>query len=172
MTWRTHAVVGANSLWLLFLSGKIDAPAILIYLPVALFASILPDIDANAAKIHYVAGGAFGIFKGLFSGRYFHHRGIMHSIFIAVLFSFIIWIFFRQSFPALPYIFGASYLSHALIDGFNTKVGFFYPFTTKRFALLPRPLLSPVKGAADKLLFVGAALSLLLFFYFFKSVIP
>jgi|GEM_PF-824691 len=167
MTWRTHAVVGANSLWLLLFTAKVDQ-SIIVYLPIALFASILPDIDATAAKVHYIGGGVLGIFKGVFTGgKYFHHRGIMHSLFVAVLLSFVVWIFSKNYYPVLCYIFGLSYFSHAVIDGFNTRVGYFYPFTTKRFALLPRPLLTPVKGAADKLFFVAAAFGLILFFFYF-----
>jgi membrane-bound metal-dependent hydrolase YbcI (DUF457 family) len=164
--------VGGNALWLAGIFGKVDQ-SLLILIPVALFASILPDIDATAAKIHFIGGGFLGIFRGVFNGKYFHHRGIMHSIFVSLIFFAAAWIFFKDSLPALPYIFGLSYFSHLLIDGFNTKVGYFYPFSLRRFALLPKPLLFRVKSAPDFMLMFAGILGLILFFFIFShQLIP
>src|SRR5437868_755006 len=52
MNWRTHIAVGTNAIWLMPYYGKLDN-SILILLPVAALASLLPDIDATSAKIHY-----------------------------------------------------------------------------------------------------------------------
>ena len=84
MTWRTHVAIGTNAIWLAGFLGKVDE-SILVLLPTAVLASILPDIDAVSAKIHYVGGGVFGIFKNSFHGKYFHHRGLMHSILATVI---------------------------------------------------------------------------------------
>ena len=43
MTWRTHIAVGANAIWLMPYFGKLDN-SILILLPVAVIASLLPDM--------------------------------------------------------------------------------------------------------------------------------
>src|SRR5947209_4458834 len=137
MTWRTHVAVGTNAIWLAGLFGKADE-SILVLLPVAVIASLLPDIDAVTAKIHFIGGGVLGIFRGSFYGKYFHHRGLMHSLFVTLIFFVILWIFFRNSIPLLPYVFALSYFSHSLIDGLNTGVGYLYPFKRKMYSLVPR----------------------------------
>jgi membrane-bound metal-dependent hydrolase YbcI (DUF457 family) len=167
MTWRTHMVIGANAIWLAPFLGQVDQ-SLLVLLPVAMVASILPDIDASSAKIHYIAGGALGLMRGGFRGKYFHHRGVMHSILVAIIFFIILEIFFKDTYPLLAGIFAISYFSHSLIDGFNTGVGFFYPFYLKKFALVPKFLRTPVKGAADNFLFILGAFGLVMFFYIFK----
>ncbi len=172
MTWRTHAAVGANAIWLAGFFGKVDQ-SILALLPVAVVASLLPDIDASRAKIHYAAGGLLGIFKGAFYGKYFHHRGLMHSILVTLIFFFILLAIFYSYIPLLPYVFAAAYFSHPLIDGFNAKVGYLYPFTTKSFALLPQALRFKVGSPTDTLLmFLGIAGLLIFFAGFAHQLIP
>ena len=169
MTWRTHLVIGANSLWFINLSqSSIDQIAILI--PAALIASLLPDLDATSAKIHYVAGGAFGGFRGIFE-----HRGIFHSIFatliiFALLFS-INFFALHNAYPLLPFIFTLSYLSHPVIDGLNAGVGYLYPFKKRKYALLPQSLLSPVKGSMDNLLFFIGAFGVMLFLVLYMNTL-
>ena len=160
--------VGVNALWIAPFFGPLDK-SILVLLPAAMLASILPDIDATAAKIHFIGGGVLGIFRGAFGGRYFHHRGIMHSLPVALVILSVMLGIFHSSFPALPYVFATSYFSHSIIDGFNTGVGFLYPFVGRRFALVPKFLRTPVGGAADNLFFFMACLGILLFFLAFKS---
>jgi membrane-bound metal-dependent hydrolase YbcI (DUF457 family) len=87
----------------------------------------------------------------------------MHSLFVALILFVLLTIFFGRSIPALPAVFALSYFSHPLIDGFNTTVGYLYPFTRKRFALLPRSLYTKVDGPADNLLFFLASLTFILF---------
>src|SRR6266481_1702189 len=166
MTWRTHAVIGANTLWLAAFFGTIGQ-SVFVLLPAAVIASLLPDIDATSAKIHYMAGGILSPFRGAFSGKYFHHRGMMHSLLVTFILFLIVWFPTRNTIPALSYVVALSYASHIFIDGFNTMVGYFYPFSLKRFALLPRFLRSNVDGPLDRLLFFARAFGLLLFFYLF-----
>lgn len=169
MTWKTHAVIGANALWITALVGKIDA-TVFIYLPIAIVASLLPDIDAVQAKIHYLGHGLLHSFQGLFKGKYFHHRGFMHSLFATILFGGVIAIFSKGTeLYLLPLIFMAAYFSHSIIDGFNTSVGYLYPVFMKRFALIPKSLQTPVGGAADNLLFFVGAFGIVLFFYLFQN---
>jgi membrane-bound metal-dependent hydrolase YbcI (DUF457 family) len=168
MTWRTHIAVGTNALWLAGLFGPIDQ-SILVLLPVAIIASILPDIDATSAKIHYIGGGALGLFRGAFYGKYFHHRGIMHSFPVALLFFIILMLVFWRSYPALPFVFAASYFSHSIIDGFNASVGYLYPFVHKRFALVPKSLRTPVGGIADAAFLFAGLFGILVFCYLFRT---
>jgi membrane-bound metal-dependent hydrolase YbcI (DUF457 family) len=169
--------IGANAIWLAGLTGILDQ-SMLILLPAAMLAALLPDIDAagGGAKIHYIGGGVLSNFKGM-SGKYFHHRGIMHSIFVGLIFFIFLLAVnlfaLNNAYPLLPYIFFLSYMSHPLIDGFNARVGYFYPFVRNKFALLPQMLLSPVKGLADNLLFIVGVFGILLFFLLFAhSFIP
>jgi len=169
-------VIGANAVWLAAAGGSVDQ-SLLVLLPAAALASLLPDIDAagGGAKIHYLKGlgRIFALFRGSFGGRYFHHRGLMHSLFVTFIFFAVLVVIFDSSYPTLPYIFVLSYFSHAFIDGFNAPVGYLYPFTTKRYALVPRLLRTPVKGAVDNLLFFLGAFSLLLFlFIYHQSFFP
>ena len=161
-------VVGMNALWLAPLFGPVDK-SILVLIPTAALASLLPDIDASAAKIHFVGGGFLGIFRGIFFGKYFHHRGLTHSLFVTLLLLLIIRFFWGDAYPALPYVFAASYFSHPLVDGLNSGVGYFYPFILKRYALVPKVLRTPVGGVIDNLLFFIAALGIILFFIGFKD---
>jgi len=168
MTWRTHVAVGANALWIMPLFGPLGQ-SVLVLLPVAILASLLPDIDAASAKIHYAGGGVLRIFRGAFYGKYFHHRGLMHSLFVTLILFTILVIIFGRTLPALPFVFALAYFSHPLIDGFNSSVGYLYPFTNKRFALVPRSLRTPVKGMADNLFFFLALLGILMFFFAFQN---
>jgi membrane-bound metal-dependent hydrolase YbcI (DUF457 family) len=173
VTWRTHVAVGANAVWLTGLTDRLDE-SILVLLPAAIIASMLPDIDAagGGAKIHYVGGGILSNFKGM-HGKYFHHRGIMHSFFMAGIYFAAIFLLnyfiLDNSYPLLPYVFALAYLSHPIIDGFNTRVGYLYPFSLNRFSLLPKLLLTPIKGFTDNLLFILGIFGLLLFFLLFSN---
>ena len=168
MTWKTHVAIGANALWILPLFGPLDS-SILILLPVAAIASLLPDIDGKSSKIHYIGGGILGIFNGVFYGKYFHHRGLMHSVFVTVLWFGLLWLIFRQSLPTLPYVFALSYASHWLIDGLNTGVGYLYPFVYIRFALVPKAFRSKVGSPVDTILMFFGLAGVLLFFFLFKD---
>lgn len=173
MTWKTHVAIGTNAIWLTALTGTIDQ-SILLLLPSAAFASLLPDIDTTGfgAKIHYLKGPGriFAPLRGVFVGRYFHHRGLMHSLFVTLIIFFILTVFFKAVYPLLPAVFALSYLSHPIIDGFNHTVGYLYPFSLKRFALLPRFLRTPVGGLADNLMLFFGVIGLLLYFFLFQNV--
>jgi membrane-bound metal-dependent hydrolase YbcI (DUF457 family) len=119
--------------------------------------------QALAQKFITLVKDFFGMFRGLFFGKYFHHRGLMHSVTITLLFFVILTIFFARTNTALPIVFALAYISHPIIDGFNTAVGYLYPFNRKRFALLPQSLRTPVGGHADNLLFFTASLLFILF---------
>ena len=165
MTWRTHIVVGMNALWLVPLTGTTVDLSLLPLVPLAAFASLLPDIDAVAAKIHYIGGGVLLFTQRKFKGTYFHHRAIMHSFFVALILAFILAFFFAKIIPLLPVIFFVAFMSHGVVDGLNAPVGLLYPVYMKKFALLPRSLRTPVNGLADNLIFIIGSFSLLLLFW-------
>ncbi len=161
-------VVGLNALWVAPVFGPISQ-SILVLLPVAALASLLPDLDATSAKIHYIGGGTLGVFRGAFFGKYFHHRGLLHSL----PFTFLLWvlllIIFHASNPALAFVFALSYASHGIIDGFNSSVGYLYPFVRKSFALVPRSFRTPVGGIVDGFLFFAALMGVLAFLILYKD---
>jgi membrane-bound metal-dependent hydrolase YbcI (DUF457 family) len=165
MTWRTHLVVGANSIWLLGVFNHLNSALVIV--PLAMLASILPDLDASGAKIHSIGGGALSGFKGVF-----HHRGIMHSLFFSLVFFIILFavnvLVLDNSLPLLPYAVALSYVSHPIIDGFNKAgVGFLYPFNKTKFSLIPSFLRTPIKGFADNLFFVLGSFGILLFYFIY-----
>jgi membrane-bound metal-dependent hydrolase YbcI (DUF457 family) len=172
MTWKTHLVVGTNTIWLLTLTNNTESNDIAALIPAAMIASLLPDIDAagRGAKIHYMGGGILKGFRGVF-----HHRGLMHSLFVvAIIFVFLFFVnifALGNSSPLLPYVFALSYLSHSIIDGLNCGVGYLFPFNKKKYALIPRALWTPVNGFTDNLLFMVGSFSLIIFYflYFFAN---
>lgn len=157
-------IVGTNAVWLLALTPNPEAN-ILVALPAAAIASLVPDLDATGrgAKIHYLGGGFLKVFIGAF-----HHRGILHSLFaVGVLFIFLFLVnllALENEHPFFPFVISLSYLSHSVIDGLNRGVGFFFPFNKKMYSLLPKSMWSPVDGFTDNLLFVIGCFGLLLFF--------
>ncbi len=159
MNWRTHAVIGANAVWITPLYGDVGAHSLVLF-ATGMFTSLLPDIDAASAKIQYVGKGIFGMFRGALQ-----HRGFLHSI-LAVLILFVLCIIFLTKYnPLIPYAAAFGYLSHLLIDGFNYKgVRYFFPLK-RMFHLVPKLLASPVKGLTDNILFVLGIVGILVFFF-------
>lgn len=171
MMWYTHAVVGANTGWLVAVAD----PSVLqshhtlpIVLGSAAFAALLPDLEADSAKIHYLGGGILRGFSGGWGNGYFRHRGFLHSVpmTVIILASSILFLDRVNHWLGVAIVFG--YLSHIVIDGFNLGgVGYWYPFSLKRYFLIPKMLRSPVGGMGDKLLFILGAFGFaaLLFVY-------
>jgi len=74
----------------------------------AMMGAILPDIDLPTSKIG----------KKVKIGYLLEHRGFFHSLFAPILFSAIIYMFFRKEI-AIAFFFG--YLSHIVLDALNYK---------------------------------------------------
>ena len=117
------------------------------------------------------------MFKGLLrpfriqgSGLW-QHRGLAHSIFAAVLVFVASFLFLRQYHPLLPYVIAVGYFSHSFIDGFNTTVGYFFPFYNKRVTFWPRMFWTRVGGQIDQLFFFLAMISLIFFFLAYRDQI-
>lgn len=157
MHWRTHAVIGANAIWLAVVVHPVDQSALLL-LAAGGVSGLLPDIDATAAKIHFTAGGVFGPLRG-----FFRHRGFFHSLLAVALVALVSGLCLTRYHPALPLVVTLGYLSHPLIDGFNRPgVEYLFPWK-KRLRLLPKALTTPVKGLADQVLFVVGLMGLIYF---------
>ena len=95
MTWRTHALVGVNSLWLLGIVPQSvgfssDAGNIGLLAAAAAFGALLPDLDAQQSRIkHLSPGWGFEPFflPSVLLHQAFGHRGLLHSALGLALFS-------------------------------------------------------------------------------------
>lgn len=145
MTWQTHAVVGANAVWLTSLTGQVDHSTPVL-IAVGALAGLLPDIDASGrgARVHFLFGG---LLKGL--RNKFKHRGFFHSV-MATVILFVASFFLLSSWhPLLPWVISLGYFSHPFIDGFNSVgVQYLYPLK-KKHNLIPEALQTPVGGWWD-----------------------
>ncbi len=162
MSGRTHAMVGANAVWIAALFVPVDR-AFPILIAVGAFAGLLPDIDAVSAKIHFLGGGVLGAFRNIFK-----HRGFFHSL-LAVAGLFLFAAFFLSGYhPALPVVLATGYASHLFIDGFNKKrTRYFFPLK-KSYRFLHEELCSPIGGSLDQLFFILGAAGI--FFFLFSHV--
>lgn len=143
MTWRTHALGGVASLWLLrpwMQAG--DASLVGLLAGLAALGALLPDLDAHESKIKHLAV-AKGVepcaLPSLLLSRLLGHRGLLHSLLgwgIAALVVGVPTFLVAGPLPALALTLG--YGSHVLLDG-CTKHGvpLLYPRPGKWHALPP-----------------------------------
>lgn len=116
---------------------------------VSAFGSVLPDIDIATSF-------ANKILKSRKTGT-FHHRGILHTLFVPIVIYIVYWLVFRNN-GILPFI--AGYISHLLLDMFNPSgVPLFFPLFKRRIKM---PVVVETGGIFDKALgYVFIALFLL-----------
>ncbi len=163
MTGKTHALIGANAIWILPTFGLVGIAAIPLAFVGAL-AGLLPDIDAKEAEIH---DQTYNVTKVFFIHKIFGHRRFFHSILAAVLLFLALQYLLPNTHPALAWIVLTGYLSHMFVDGFNTKgVCYLYPYDRPLY-LFPDFLRSRCGGWADDLLFVVGIGGLSIFAYKF-----
>ena len=106
MLWKTHLVIGL-AFALLFLPGVNHK---LIFLPVVLICSLLPDIDSPGSQF-----GHHWYYRPLqFVSK---HRGAFHSLTFCILGSLI----FAFIFPILALPFFLGYSSHLIADSFTQE---------------------------------------------------
>lgn len=100
--------------------------------------AVAPDFD--------VVAFLFGIHYGDMLG----HRGLSHSIFLAVVLATVVTIFVRHTWPETPHavklwpFFFVATASHGLLDAMTNGglgVAFFAPFSNERYFLPWRPIL-------------------------------
>lgn len=158
MSGKTHAIIGANAVWVASLFGQVDQNIALLIAAGALSA-LLPDIDARQATIHYLGHGVLGMFK-----RVFRHRGFFHSILATMIIFLLSVVFLQEIHPLLPIVITIGYASHPLIDAFNAEVQYFFPYP-RFMSFIPRPLRFKVNSPGDHLFFIAGTLGILLFFF-------
>jgi inner membrane protein len=111
----------------------------------AAIASSLPDVDVLAFRYHIPYDSPLG------------HRGLTHSLAFAITLALLLALPYRSQFARAFTFLAISIASHGLLDAMTNGgkgVGFFIPFSTKRYFLPWRPIrVSPI-GATN---FVGHA---------------
>jgi membrane-bound metal-dependent hydrolase YbcI (DUF457 family) len=103
---RTHLLFGI--VLALFFLPSVSHP--LWFVPLVLFASLLPDVDS----MHSVLGRSIWLrpFQWLTK-----HRGFLHSISFALVMSFLLVLFF----PVAAFPFFVGYVGHLLLDAFTIE---------------------------------------------------
>ncbi len=164
MLWRTHALAGINSLWLLYpLPGVLTSQSLPLAIGMAALGSLLPDIDAVESKIKNL--GAFGITPfapiAKFVNRSFGHRGIMHSpvtlVPVAILSAVLS--FWVGVVPGISLLLG--YGSHLAMDAMTRSGIPLVPFSQKRLHLLPLRLRIVTGSLQEDILMLCLALMVL-----------
>lgn len=163
MKWYTHAAVGANVVWvsLAFTPVALTTPLLLV---LGGFAALLPDMDSDKAKIHFMWQGFFAPFHKIAK-----HREGFHSL-LAVTICAVIGVGFDLIIPGAGIAFAGGYFSHCLIDGFNkTGVGYLAPFYSERYHLSPYRHRTLVGGTFDHLIFFAALIGVIIFFLIYQG---
>jgi inner membrane protein len=161
MTGRTHAVLGANVVWITHLLGAPVSPWLL---PLGALAALLPDLDASESMIKNIE-------VRIGSGRYearikplvplamlfatiFRHRGWLHSwISLVVVGAASAWLFARFG-GAVPLVVMLGYTSHLFADALTKSgIALFLPLK-HTFHVLPKILRVRTGGFWDTTLFL------------------
>ena len=121
MIYRTHLAFG-------LLVGLFALPFSSInkflFLGLVLLGSLLPDIDHENSKIN----NKLKFTKII--GHLFKHRGIFHTLLLAVLLPGLVWYFVGYGYGVALF---AGYMSHLVIDGFTLAgINFLHPFANLR----------------------------------------
>ncbi len=117
MFFRTHLVIVLFFILMFF--QDIHNP--LLFLPIAIFSTLFPDIDNKFSKIgHYKIFRIFNFF--------IKHRGAVHSFTFLAIAGVFIFLFFRKGFS--PFVFG--YSLHLILDSITISgIKPFYPLKLK-----------------------------------------
>ena len=172
MTWRTHALGGVASLWLLEVlpggAGGLYAGGVGALAMAAALGALLPDLDAAESKAkHLSVGGVAPLaLPALALHRLLGHRRLLHSALGLGLFGALVALplaFWWGAGPSLALWLG--YASHLTLDACTrTGIPLWHPDPRRRF-LLP-PSLRVTTGSPDEdvalCLLALAALALLL----------
>ncbi|XOU94147.1 MAG: metal-dependent hydrolase [Candidatus Kerfeldbacteria bacterium] len=172
MKGKTHAIIGANVVWIPFLVGTVVDPWLVA---VGALAALLPDLDASESKIKNLkVGGYIGGTKIWFKpflpiafviSSIFRHRGVMHSLLILILLSVGLMSAIPNTYSVITLVIMLGYVSHLVLDAL-TKSGieFFWPIK-KRLGLLPKALRVKTGGIVDTLLLLVGSVGVVLFLY-------
>ncbi|HEA46398.1 MAG TPA: metal-dependent hydrolase [Candidatus Pacearchaeota archaeon] len=106
MLWKTHFAIGLAVA--IYFSSYVPNPV--IFIPVVLIASLLPDVDSGFSFL-----GRKPVFRPLQWTT--NHRGVIHSYTLGILVSFLIALFYPIL--ALPFFIGYSF--HLIADSFTVQ---------------------------------------------------
>jgi inner membrane protein len=178
MKGSTHAVIGANTVWILALIPGFSWNPLLIL--VGALGGLLPDLDASNSKIKHLEIG-YGTGKSrlalkpfylvsLFISSIFKHRGVFHSILAIILVgwgSYILFLFLSQWMEILAHLFWLAltlgYASHLIADGMTHHgIPLFWPWQ-RNIHFLPKPMRIRTGGIIEKIIYVSFLLILVLF---------
>ena len=124
MLFATHLLLGM--LFFLIFKNMFSGGNEIIFFLLMLLGSILPDIDERDSTINQWTG----IFGRIIS-FFFKHRGIFHSLFLALLLFFSISVYW-STYYATALLLG--YIAHLVGDSFSPSgIQMFYPFSQFKF---------------------------------------
>lgn len=167
MTGRTHAAVGANTVWI---SMALGFPFTAWLIPIAALAALLPDLDASESMIKHlefrVGSRRHGLrlklfmpFALLFSSL-FRHRGWLHSWAALAIVAALSFGFLGRFGESIPVVVTLGYFSHLVADALTVSgIEFLLPMR-RSIRLLPKFLAVRTGGAVDTLLFIAASLGI------------
>lgn len=165
MQWRTHVVAGANMVWLIPASTESLLQYGPVLMAVAAFFALLPDIEAQHAKIHSIRIAGARVFDNSIVRGVVHHRGPVHSLLaVGVVGVLTAWVCRTYELPSeLALAATLGYASHPIIDGLNFPgVQYLYPWK-RRLHLVPKVLRFRVNSLPDELLFVAGIFGILIY---------
>lgn len=176
MTGKSHAAIGANTIWIFYLVYGASLSPVIFAL--AVIGALMPDFDAAESKIKHFkirvgkkkTGLAFYPFylPAVIISAFFKHRGFWHSLLATLLVTGIsvgtvIYLntYVMDLTPAHAFALPFGYLSHLLADSL-TKFGvpLFWP-NKENFHLTPRTLWFKSGGAIDHIIFAVATMGVL-----------
>ena len=155
MLWRTHVLIGLNTLWLFDLVPHgLPLETLPLVITASAFGSLLPDLDASESKIKHWSVARIKPFylPALAVHRRFGHRGFSHSLLaLALLAALTLPLAFLLGWPAwLALLLG--YAGHLAADGCTRSgIPLFYP-NKKRYHLLPPSLRFVTGSQAEEVL--------------------
>ncbi len=166
MTGKTHAAIGANTVWLLTFTTLAVNPILIV---VGALAALLPDLDASESTIKHLNVKIAGIRVQLFYipafivSRLFKHRGWLHSAVAIIIVGVVSWLGLARFGVAYPLVITLAYASHLVADACTVSgIRFFLPIQNE-LHLLPRPLRIRTSGILDQLLFLAGLGGIALF---------
>ncbi len=171
MLWRTHALAGLSSLWLLeMIPGTLSADSLAPLALAAAFGALLPDLDAERSKIQSLSVSGVQPFAPISQAFYraWGHRGPLHSALglgIVALGACALVLWWEWPLSAALVL---GYASHLLLDA-CTKSGIplLYP-KKKRYHLLPLPARLTTGSLAEEVFF--AILSIPVFLLLLRAL--
>lgn len=167
MTGKTHAAIGANSIWVLKLTSLTYTP---LLIGVAALAALLPDLDASESMIKHLEidlGTRRQHFRvkpfylvALVMSHLFRHRGWLHSGVAIIIVAVASWFGLRQFGLAYPLMITIGYASHLLADALTISgIHFFLP-AKNELHLLPKPLRIRTGSWVDTTLLIAAGVGI------------